>query len=107
MSADVAKFKALMGDEDPTSKFVGLFLLLRLLNEAPQYAVELWDTIDPAFLDRLILAKKTKSASAEEANDLSSTGCAILHAFARFPQVVATSKYLKRADVLMKLYTRG
>lgn len=54
----VEKFKFMMSQQDSTSNFVGLFLLLQIVNEDRAAAEECWNFIDPKFLDKLILARR-------------------------------------------------
>lgn len=104
--SDVDKFKAMMAQTDNTSKFVGFFLLLQILSDSPSAALECWTCIDQEFLDKLVLSKRTKSTTQEEATDLKTMGCSVLRAFSGFEQVASTSKFIKRSDALMKLYLR-
>lgn len=102
MSDEFDQFRSLICQKDSTSKFVALFLLLRIVDRDREAAATCWQYIEPGFLDGLLSAGK--SVSEEEAKDLRALGCSILYAFASIDSIISTRSFLRRSEALMKLY---
>lgn len=103
--SNVAKFKTLICQKDSTTRFVALFLLLQILKNDEGSATECWKHIEPAFLDRLILAGR--GMTSEEAQDLQGLGVAVIHAYAFFPNIARSSSYIGRSEPLLEMYVKN
>ncbi|KAH7144039.1 Neurochondrin-domain-containing protein [Dactylonectria macrodidyma] len=85
-SADLAKLQTLLGAKDDTQRFVGLALLKSVLDSSAElreheHSVRnLWETLSPKFLDRLLrTGSKQSNKNAKEMLDLA---VSVLHTFA-------------------------
>ncbi|KAL2188938.1 DUF1941-domain-containing protein [Thermothelomyces heterothallicus CBS 203.75] len=90
-AASVQKIQTLLSAKDDTSRFVGLALLKSVLDNTPelrndeQVITDLWASIPPKFLARLIKSgigqQKQSDESRKESNDMLDLAVSVLHTF--------------------------
>jgi hypothetical protein len=86
-AAAFKQMQELLKAKDDTSRFVGLALLKSVLDNQPglrgdaKNILNLWESIPPKFLDRLLRARQNKNATKQEANDMVDIAVAVLHTF--------------------------
>lgn len=87
-SLSLAQIQTLLKTKDDTSRFTGLALLKSVLDNSEairqdeETVVELWSSISPKFLDRLIkTGAKSRSESGKDAREMLSLAVSVIHTF--------------------------
>lgn len=85
-AASVAKIKFLLEAKDDTQRFVGLALLKSVLDNTPelrqdeQVVQDLWASVSPRFLDRLM--KTGSQPSGKDVKEMLDLAVSVIHTFA-------------------------
>lgn len=86
-TASLQKIVELLKAKDDTSKFVGLALLKSALDNSPKLrqdentVLQLWNSISPKFLNRLIRTGSGANAAQKDAKDMLELAIAVIHTF--------------------------
>ncbi|KAE8454168.1 hypothetical protein EG329_005093 [Mollisiaceae sp. DMI_Dod_QoI] len=85
-AATLQKMKDLLKAKDDTSRFVGLALLKSVLDHGylaqdSKELRDLWDSISPKFLDRLLRARQNEKLNQADSKDMVDLAVAVLHTF--------------------------
>lgn len=107
--AILEKLRSLLRAKDDTSRFVGLALLKSVLDNgtisqnAPQIQ-DIWESLSPKFLDRLLKAAHSQKTNKAEARDMVDLAVAVLHTFSILLPVHSQneSRLLGRTGPLVK-----
>lgn len=88
-SLSLSQIQTLLTAKDDTSRFTGLALLKSVLDNSQdirqdeETVVQLWSSISPRFLDRLIkTGAKSRSESGKNGREMLSLAVSVIHAFA-------------------------
>ncbi|QPH16601.1 hypothetical protein C2857_001284 [Epichloe festucae Fl1] len=114
-AASVAKIKSLLEAKDDTQRFVGLALLKSVLDNTPelrqdeQVVQDLWASVSPRFLDRLM--KTGSQPSGKDVKEMLDLAVSVIHTFAALlPEALrAEDKFTGRIPGLISsvLYSSG
>ncbi len=86
-AATLSRLHGLLSAKDDTSRFVGLALLKSVLDNQTflrqdvDQLTQLWESISPKFLDRLLRADRSQKIIKEEARNMIDIAVAVLHTF--------------------------